>query len=134
MPNTKQEHDIIEKSPHYNTRKVEAITVIRHMDFATGCAFKYVWRHSLKDATTVEKGKRNYYIRDALIHRVGTMSEDTALRLTRVMSQVADEFDKEQFELLLALVWASAGEYDMLSDRAQRLSLFPSAVESLVLG
>ncbi|MBH0050680.1 DUF3310 domain-containing protein [Pseudoalteromonas sp. SWYJZ19] len=134
MPNTKQEDDTIERAPHYNTRKVEAINFIRHMDFATGNAFKYVWRHGLKDATTLEKGKRNYYIRDALVHRPALMGIDEAAFLTRLVSTVADELEVPEFELLVSLIWAASGDYDMLIARAKQLQLFPVSVERLIIG
>jgi len=137
MPDTNKisiNTDIIEKAPHYNTRGIEAINFIRHMDFALGNAFKYVWRYGLKDVTDLEKGKRNYYIRDALVHRPTLVSCATAAHLTRLLSTVADEFAKAQFEMLVSLLWASSGDYDMLISRAKQLELFPISVEALVLG
>ena len=137
MPDTEKNrrlnNDIIEKAPHYNTRSIEAINFIRHMDFALGNAFKYVWRFGLKDVTDLEKGKRNYYIRDALVHRPAFVGSDITTHLTRVLSTVADEFSAAQFEMLISLIWAASGDYDMLISRAKQLELFPAPVGEYVL-
>ncbi|MEH6729276.1 MAG: DUF3310 domain-containing protein [Pseudoalteromonas distincta] len=133
MPNSAQQLDIIEKSPHYNTRSVEAIHFIRHMDFATGNAFKYIWRYGLKDASDIERGKRNYYIKNALVYRPCYVSEDVGLCMIRMLSAMANEFELEQFELLIALVSASMGDYELLIARARQLELFPIAAEHLLL-
>lgn len=133
MPDSAQQHDIIEKSPHYNTRSVEAIHFIRHMDFATGNAFKYIWRYGLKDTTDLERGKRNYYIKNALIYRPSFVSEDVGYCMIRMLSAMAEEFEREQFELLVALISASMGDYELLIARARQLELFPIAAEHLLL-
>lgn len=136
MPDTEQvriKTDIIEKAPHYNTRSIEAINFIRHMDFALGNAFKYVWRYGLKDVTDLEEGKRNYYIRDALAHRPALVSRDTSAHLTRMISTVANEFSTAQFELLISIIWATSGDYEMLGDRALQMGLYPAPAEEHVV-
>lgn len=120
--------------PHYNSRSIEAIDFVRHLDFGLGNAFKYIWREGLKDVEEREQVKRNFYIRDALVHRPAKLSTELGERLTRMLSSIALEFENDVFELLLAIIFAATGDYGLLSDRARGLKVFPESVEPLVFG
>lgn len=133
MPDTAQKFDIIEKSEHYNTRRIETIEFIRHLDFALGSAFKYIWRFGLKDAKTLERGKRNYYLRDALVNRPVSVGVLHADKMIRHLSTEMDSFEPSQFDLLVAIITASTGDYRLLTEQARELKLFPVAIEHLTL-
>ena len=56
---------------HYNTHPsgIEAIDVVRHMDFCLGNAFKYLFRCGSKGSPLEDLKKARWYIEDALNHR-----------------------------------------------------------------
>lgn len=69
---------------HYNSHPsgVECITIVRHMDFNTGAAMKYIWRHGFKEATNPAKAiedleKARWHLADeiALLRKVHNMPE-----------------------------------------------------------
>ena len=117
--------DNTEKATHYNTRPIEAIEFIRALDFSLGSVFKYVWRNGLKDAPTVERKKRNYYLRDALVHRPVSIGVIQADQMIRKLSLISEHFEVDEFELLVGILTASSGDYSMLAEQAKRLQLFP---------
>lgn len=121
-----------EKASHYNTRPIEAIEFVRELGFSLGSAFKYIWRNGLKDATVVESKKRNYYIRDALLHRPVTIGVLHADRMIRQLSLMSEHFEYEDFDMLVALITAATGDYSLLAKQAERLRLF-SKTESLYI-
>lgn len=133
MPDTAQNFDIIEKSEHYNTRRLEAIEFVRELDFALGSAFKYIWRYGFKDAKKLEMGKRNYYLRDALVHRPVSVGVLHADKMIRSLSTDIDSFEPHQFDLLVSIITAATGDYRLLTDKARELKLFPCAIEHLTL-
>lgn len=122
-----------EKATHYNSRKIEAINFIRELDFSLGCVFKYIWRDGLKDAKTIEKKKRNYYLRDALVHRPVSLGVLHADKMIRQLSLLSDDFTHEEFNLLVAVLTAASGNYTLLADQARELKLFPLAETSFLL-
>tara|TARA_Y100000588_G_scaffold334738_1_gene374402 strand:- start:239 stop:649 length:411 start_codon:yes stop_codon:yes gene_type:complete len=134
MPKAVQiDPDNTEKATHYNSRTIEAIEFIRELDFALGSVFKYVWRDGLKDATTVERKKRNYYIRDALVHRPVTIGVHHADMLIRKLSFICDQFETEDFELLVAVLTAATGDYSLLAEQAKKNELFSTAETKFLL-
>lgn len=129
----KNDPDNTEKATHYNSRTIEAIEFIRELDFALGSVFKYVWRDGLKDASTVERKKRNYYIRDALIHRPVTLGVLHADTLIRKLSFICDQFEDDDFELLVAVLSAATGDYALLAEQAKKHELFSTAETKFLL-
>lgn len=64
--------DPINHPPHYTTIpegfSAECIEYTRHMLFAQGSAFKYLYRAGAKGDMTEDLGKCAWYLRDALQH------------------------------------------------------------------
>lgn len=56
--------DEINKAEHYNTSPsgIECIEVVEHMDFCSGNAMKYLWRHNDKENPVKDLRKAIYYI------------------------------------------------------------------------
>ena len=64
--NMNKKFDIINKPKHYNSHPsgIECIDIVKHHDFCTGNAIKYLWRQGLKDGESSVKDlkKAAYYI------------------------------------------------------------------------
>lgn len=56
--------DEVNHPQHYASGEVECIEIARHMDFDTGNAFKYLWRHPTKHGGIVDLQKADWYIDD----------------------------------------------------------------------
>lgn len=56
--------DNVNSPKHYNSHPsgVECIEIVKHLDFCTGNAIKYLWRHGIKDkASEIEDLKKAIY-------------------------------------------------------------------------
>lgn len=116
---------LVNHPKHYNTHSIECIEFARYLGFNTGNVFKYLWRLGKKDATPLEEGKIKWYTRDTLAHRVGeTLDAETADRLIRVLSNIAEEFDPDVFVFLVALIDAASGDYELLFELAVEREYF----------
>ena len=98
---------------------------VRHMDFCTGSAFKLIWNED-----TLEKP--HDYIREALIFRPSTLHNVLKEQLMRHLTSIADEFDEEDFTILIALLHAASGDYQLLLSYAQARCLYPEAAHNLL--
>jgi uncharacterized protein DUF3310 len=67
--------DSVNHPPHYNTLpavcdkcgdQIECIEVVRHKDFNTGNAMKYLWRAGLKGDAIEDLKKAIWYIEDEI--------------------------------------------------------------------
>ncbi len=121
---------------HYNkNHSFACIEVARHMGFAAGSAFKYLWRMGLKDKESFELGKTDWYIRDVLVHQSAvTLDTEGADRLIRVMTSIADEFKPDIFALLIALIDSCTGDYELLFEIAKERAIFTPTVHLMLAG
>lgn len=56
--------DNVNSPKHYNSHPsgVECIEIVKHLDFCTGNAIKYLWRHGIKDKSSeIEDLKKAIY-------------------------------------------------------------------------
>lgn len=79
---------------HYgNIPGIECIDVVRHMDFCTGNAIKYLWRAGLKkeeglsdsQKTIEDLKKARWYINDKIKSLGGEVTEDTTHGITVII-------------------------------------------------
>lgn len=58
---SKSVHDMVNHPAHYTSHPsgVECIEITKHMDFCSGNAIKYIWRHGLKGAEIGETAVRD---------------------------------------------------------------------------
>ncbi len=69
--------DMVNRPPHYTSHPsgIEAIEVIRHMNFNLGNATKYIWRAGLKGDGIQDLMKANFYINDE-INRLAKLNDE----------------------------------------------------------
>lgn len=101
---------------YYRNRSIECIEFTRHLNFTLGSAFKYIWRLGNKDKESMEWGKINWYIHDAIILRPKCLTTDDSVHLLEDLFSIKREFSAEHYELLAAIILAAAGHYTMLVD------------------
>ena len=120
---------------HYNRTSIECIVFARHLTFSAGNAFKYIWRMGAKDDEVVEHGKVEWYVKDVLTHQTTpTLDTEHANYLVRLLSSIADEFEPDVFVLLVALIDASIGDYEMLFAVAEERGYFEPRVIDMMQG
>ncbi|MCL1142942.1 DUF3310 domain-containing protein [Shewanella gaetbuli] len=113
---------------HYTFGLVECITFNRFMPYSIGCAFKYLWRLGRKDDETIELGKISWYVRDSLKFRPRpTINAEFADVLIRELSLMEDEFEHEVYKMLVGLISAAAGDFELLECLAEEYGFLNDA-------
>ena len=93
------EKELVDHPDHYNSHPsgVEAIEVVRYMDFNTGNAVKYLWRLGHKDKEIQELRKVRWYLIDELerYKKMGFFS-----RLARILFKCFSLNNKKNIDVM----------------------------------
>jgi hypothetical protein len=120
--------DIVNHPKHYNNHAsgVECITIVRHMNFDLGNAFKYWFRRWEKDSTLVDMEKAKWYLSDYLNNIPRIEQRPMTHEVTLALSRILKYEDAESIVILSGLVFAqfmgnTSTEYRLMLDNVRMM-------------